>query len=240
MSFNPLQKVQDAKDSGRISQKIYNLICNRFHIIEEGINRIERASGLNYPYYYVEPNLVISTSELEYTQFGILFARTIPVVGEDSMLRVVVQVTAPLVAFGLLGTIHAVLAHEFMHYLELVNRVTRINIISDEISGTLFEGTYADSARLLDKKVVFKSDRTLVDHITKKFPEGFRDVKLEDKVIKQWMDKGLPTSRVPIDSNIIKIPMEVMAKLDVEQSIKDKISEYENSMTRKKKSTNYV
>jgi hypothetical protein len=238
-SFDPLFKVHNYFKADQLPRKIYDLIIERFHLVTEGIKRVEAASQLNYPYYYVEPSLVISTSAIEFTQMGILFARTIPVVGDDNLLRVVVQVTAPLVGYGLKGTIHAILAHEFMHYLELVSRIVKMNVISDEVSGTLFEGTYADAGRLLEERAVFKSDPTLVRHITTRFPEGFRDIKLEDKVIKIWMDKGLPTIKVPIDANVIKIPIEAMARLQVEPSVKDKISEFESMKFRKKK-TRYV
>lgn len=235
-SFDPLYKIHDAYKTGQLSQKVYNLVVKRFPLVAEGVKRVEEASGLKYPYHYVEPSLVVSTSAVEFTQMGILFARTIPVVGEDNLLRVVVQITAPLIAHGLKGTIHAILAHEFMHYLELVSRIVKMKVISDEVSGTLFEGTYADAGRLLEERAVFKSDPTLIRHITTRFPEGFRDLKLEDKVIMMWMDKGLPTTKVPIDANVIKIPIEAMANLHVEQIVKDKIAEYESVKLRKKKS----
>lgn len=236
MSFDPLQKVHEAANAGKINPKTYKLITERFSLVTEGIQRVEEASGMKYPYYYVEPSLVVSTSEVEFTQFGIFFARTIPVAGDDGILRVVVQVTAPLVAHGLKGTIHAILAHEFMHYLELVSRITKMNVVSDEVSGSLFEGVYADAGRLLEERAVFKSDPTLIKHITTRFPEGFRDMKLEDKVIKEWMEKGLPTIRVAMDANVIKIPIQVMAKLQVDQAVKDKIKEFENVKLRKRKS----
>ncbi len=236
MSFDPLYKVHDAASAGRIPDKVYKMITERFPLVTEGINRVEKASGLNYPYYYVEPSMVVSTSAAEFAQFGIFFARTIPVVRDDNTLNVVVQITAPLVAFGLKGTIHAILAHEFMHYLELVGRIVKMNVVSDELAGTLFEGRYADSGRLMEERAVFKSDQTLIKHITTRFPEGFRDLKLEDKSIKQWMDKGLPMVRVPIDANIVKIPVNAMARLQVDQAVKDRIAEFESVRLRKKKS----
>ena len=233
--FDPLYKVHNALKAGQLPREIYEIVIKRFPLVKEGIERVEKASGLRYPFYYVEPSLVVSTSAVEFTQMGILFARTIPVVGEDNLLRVLVQVTAPLVGYGLKGTIHAILAHEFMHYLELVSRIVKMKVISDEVSGTLFEGTYAVAGRLLDERAVFKSDPTLIRHMTARFPEGFRDMKLEDKVIKLWMNKGLPTIKVPINANIIKIPIEAMARLQVEEYVKDKISEYESMKLRKKK-----
>ncbi|MDQ3836102.1 MAG: hypothetical protein M3270_04115 [Thermoproteota archaeon] len=238
-TFDPLYKVHNAYRLGQIPQKVYDIIIKRFPLVIEGIKRVEEASGLNYPYYYAEPSLVISTSAVEFTAVGILFARTIPVVDAYKQLHVVVQITAPLISYGLKGTIHAILAHEFMHYLELINRVLKMKVISDEISGTLFEGTYVDATRLVEERAVFKSDPGLVRHITDRFPEGFRDLKLEEKAIKTWMNKGLPTSKVSLDANIIKIPIEAMACLKVEQHVKDKITELENIKLKKKK-TRYV
>ncbi|MFL6480588.1 MAG: hypothetical protein ACJ70S_05715 [Nitrososphaera sp.] len=238
-SFDPLYKVHNAYRLGQLPQKVYDVIVERFPLVIEGIKRVEEASGLNYPYYYVEPSLVISTSAVELTAVGILFARTIPVVDTHEQLHVVVQITAPLIAYGLKGTIHAILAHEFMHYLELINRILKMKVISDEVSGTLFEGTYTDATRLVEERAVFKSDPTLIRHVTTRFPEGFRDLKLEEKAIKTWMNKGLPTSKVSLDANIIKIPIETMACLKVEQHIKDKITEFENIKIKKKK-TRYV
>ena len=236
-TFDPLYKVHNAYRLGQITQKVYDLVIKRFPLVIEGIKRVEEASGLKYPYYYAEPSLVISTSAVEFSEMGILFARTIPVVDSHKQLHVVVQITAPLISYGLKGTIHAILAHEFMHYLELLNRILKMKVISDEVSGTLFEGTYADSSRLIEERAVFKSDRTLIRHITTRFPEGFRDLNLEEKVIKTWMKTGLPTSKVSLDANIIKIPIEAMACLKVEQDIRDKITEFENIKLRKKKNS---
>jgi hypothetical protein len=228
MVFNSLQKVEDSLNSGHLPKKIYDLILQRYEIVTKGIKRIENAARLKYPYHYIEPNLVISTSQVESSQFGVFFARTIPVISDNRRLNVVIQISAPLIAFGLLGTIHAILAHEFMHYLNLVNRIMRMGIISDSISGTLFEERYEDSSRLMEARSVFKLDRTLVDHITKKFPEGFSDIRLEGKVVNKWMNKGLPTIKVTIDSNIVKLPIELMANLEVDEDVKKRIMEIEN------------
>ena len=228
MVFNSLQKVEDALKSGQLPRNIYELILDRYEIVTKGIKRIENAAGLKYPYYYVEPNLIISMSQIEFSQFGIFFARTVPVVNEQRRLNIVIQLTAPLIAFGMLGSIHAILAHEFIHYLNLVSRIMKMDIISDSISGNLFEERYADSSRLLEPKLIFKSDRTLIDHITKKFPEGFSDLRLETKVVNEWINRGLPMIKVTIDSNIIKLPIELMANMEVDELVKERISDFQN------------
>ena len=233
--MDPLIRLKDAHKSGLIPDDIFELVLKRFPITVSGINRIEKASGIRYPVAYVEPSIVLSSPNSNSYEFGILFARTIPIAFEDQF-RVVIQITAPLVAYGLKGTIHAILAHEFLHYLELMRKISKMDLLSDEISGNLFENVYADETRLFEPRAVFK-DRTLLDHITKRFPAGFRDYKLEDKVIKYWIDKGLPKNNVALDANTVKLSMESLSKIKLDPKFIKKIDDLEqkSSKLRKKK-----
>ena len=232
--MDPLLKVNEAHKNGVLSDKIHSLIVKRFDIVLEGINRIEKASGINFPVAYVEPSIVISQPSGSF-DYGILFARTLPVIANEEV-AIIIQITAPLVAYGLKGTIHAILAHEFLHYLELVKRMSKMEMVSDEITGNLFESMYADTTRLFEPRSVF-DDKTLLLHITKKFPEGFRDYKLEDKVLKNWIQKKLPTINVALDQNIVKIPADVLAKTKIDPSLIQKLEQIEqkSSKLRKKK-----
>lgn len=222
--MDPLRKIEDAKLANLIPQNVYQKIVNRFRFVDEGVKRIAKASGIKYPSYYIEPSITISVSPLEMEQVGILFARTIPIVSVDNRIDVIIQLTAPLIAYGIKGTIQAVLAHEFLHYLELMGRITNMDIISEEISGTLFEGTYADLTKLFEPKTVFK-DNSLIRLITKKFPEGFYDPKLQDKCIKMWLKKGLPAIRINMDENTVRIPINAMANTEIDHNLKKKIYE---------------
>jgi len=226
-------KIHEANKQGILPEKVVSLIENRFPIVVAGINRIEKASGINYPIAYVDPSLIVSPSSSY--DYGILFARTIPLIWENQ-LQVVIQISAPLVAYGLKGTIHAILAHEFLHYLELVRKVSKMELLSDEISGNLFENVYADTTRLFEPKAVF-NDKTLLLHITKKFPAGFRDYKLEDKAIKFWKEKNLPTTNITLDTNIIKLSAESLAKIKLDPVLLEKIKilKEKSSKVRKKK-----
>ncbi len=231
--MDPLIKVKESHQKGILPDDVFNLITKRFPLAISGINRIEKASGINYPIAYVDPSVVLSSSSSY--DYGILFARTIPLIFEDQ-LQVVIQISSPLVAFGLKGTIHAILAHEFLHYLDLIRKVSKMELLSDEISGNLFENVYADSTRLFEPRAVF-NDKTLLSHITKKFPAGFKDYKLEDKTIKFWIKKDLPTTNITMDTNIVKLSTEVLSKINLDQKLLKKIEELEekNSKLRKKK-----
>lgn len=226
--------MHEALKSGILPDKVHSLIVERFPIVLEGIGRIEKASGINFPLAYIEPSVVMSQPSGSF-DYGIFFARTIPVVANQKV-EIIIQITAPLVAYGLKGTIHAILAHEFLHYLELVKRMSKMEIVSDEVSSNLFESMYADTTRLFEPRAVF-NDKTLLLHITKKFPEGFRDYKLEDKVIKNWINKKLPAINIALDRNTVKIPADVLAKTRIDPTMVQKLGQIEQraSKLRRKK-----
>jgi len=232
--MNPLQKLSESFDNGMIPESTYELIKKRFHLVSEGITRIENASSIKFPIAYVDPSIVI-TGNSNSLDVGILYARTIPLIVKDS-IHVVVQISGPLIAYGLKGTIHAILAHEFLHYLELVTRISNTELLSDEISSNLFENVYSDNTRLLEPRSVF-NDATLLSHITKRFPSGFRDYKLEDKVIKFWIEQKLPVSKISLDTNTVKLNATQLSNIKFDELLLQQLEiiKTKNSRLRKKK-----
>ena len=235
--MNPLLKVREAFQNGVLPKKEYSLIVKRFPIVVSGISRIEKASGVDFPIAYVEPSITISSAGTNSFEYGILFARTIPVVAKNT-LQVVIQISAPLVAYGLKGTIHAILAHEFLHYLELMRKISNMELISDEISANLFENVYADSERLFEPRAVF-TDKTLLLHITKKFPSGFRDYKLEDKISKYWIEKNLPTTNITLDTNVTKLSPDLISKIRLTPDLISRIKSFELKASKLRKKRLY-
>ena len=232
--MNPLEKVSQSFDNGIIPEDVYDLIQKRFHLVSDGIKRIVKASSIKYPITYVDPSIIVSGSSNS-LDVGILYARTIPLIVSNS-IQVVIQISAPLVAYGLKGTIHAILAHEFLHYLELVTRISNAELLSDEISSNLFENVYSDNTRLLEPRSVF-TDNTLLSHITKRFPSGFRDYKLEDKVIKFWIEQKLPVSKITLDTNTIKLNATQLSNIKFDELLLQQLEiiKTKNSKLRKKK-----
>ena len=107
-----------------------------------------------------------------------------------------------------------------------MRKISNMELISDETSANLFENDYADSERLFEPRAVF-SDKTLLLHITKKFPSGFRDYKLEDKVIKYWIEKNLPTIKITLDTNVTKLSPDLISKMKLAPSFISKIESFE-------------
>ena len=232
--MNQLQKVTQSFENGILPQSIHELIQKRFQLVIDGIDRIEKASSIKFPIYYVDPSIIV-TGNTNSLDVGILYARTIPLIVNDNV-QVVIQVSAPLVAYGLKGTIHAILAHEFLHYLELVTRLSNTELLSDEISSNLFENVYSDNTRLLEPRSVF-NDLTLISHITKRFPSGFRDYKLEDKVLKFWIQSKLPVSKISLDTNTIKLDAGKLSNIKFDELLLQQLEiiKAKNSKRRTKK-----
>lgn len=230
--MNPLLKLEEVEKSGKLPSSILNKIRKRINYIEEGVARIELASGLKYPSYYIEPTLPLSSSQVETGRIGILYARTIPLEGILG-LEILVQLSAPLIAFGLKTTIRAVLAHEFLHYIEFVRRFSKLDIVSDSLSTSLFEALYSDHERLFEPKLIFNDNR-LVNLVNKKFSNGLNDKRLHERTLKEWIEKGLSTVTLSPNNNVIRLPVSSILKMKIDPLLKLKIEELERKVYERK------
>jgi len=222
--IEPMFKVKQAYDYNLIDDHIYNSIIKRKHLIEEGINKIQKLTEIDYPQYFIDPSLLIAKSQLEYGQFSIIYARTIPISNNDNKIEILIQLFTPLLIYGLKGTIYSVIAHEYLHYLNLLNKIINLEITSDTTNNTLFENVYNDNEKLFDYRKVFKKDRYLTKLISKKFENGFDDEKLNKKSIKFWIEKKLPIETLSIESNYTKLSFLSMANTEIEEDTKKKLS----------------
>jgi len=70
MEIDPLYKVKLGYLDNQISNKLYNLISKGFTIVKEGVSRIEYTTNIKFPFFYIEPNLIVSYSSLDVTEYG--------------------------------------------------------------------------------------------------------------------------------------------------------------------------
>jgi hypothetical protein len=213
--LDPFVLVDQAVAQGALKPAVAKKVKAKSKNIVAAVARVERASGLAYPPYYVEPSLPLATTSVEFGSVGALYARVIPAKFEGR-LTIIVQFTAPLLIFGLKGTVEAVAAHEFTHYVDLVRRFSRMQVTSDERVSTLFESEYADEERVVDPALV-----------EKKFRGGLSDDKLNEKVAKSWIEKGLPTKRVAPEENVASVGVDVIANTVFDPMVLAKIRELE-------------
>ena len=224
--IDPLALVKQYLLDKKIDERTYELIIDKMRVVEEGIKRIERKTSIDYPNYFIEPNLLVATSDIEYQQYSILYARTIPFCTTENRIKIVIQLSAPLVMYGLKGTLHAVLAHEFLHYLNILKNIINLEVTSDNISDTLYENSFSDNERTLDLTKVFRRDIYLQNVVNKKFVNGFNDSNLDKKAESFWIKKKLPIQKIMIGDNFIKLPFSALANTIVEDSLKNEISKF--------------
>jgi hypothetical protein len=72
----------------------------------------------------------------------------------------------------------------------------------------------------------------LLAHITKKFPAGFRDLKLENKVMKFWADRNLPKSNDSLDANTVKLSAESISKIKIDSAFVSKMKQLEEKSSK--------
>ena len=224
--IDPLALVKQYLLDKKIDERTYKLIIDKMSVVEGGIMRIERKTSIDYPNYFIEPNLLVATSDIEYQQYSILYARTIPFCTTENRIKIVIQLSAPLVMYGLKGTLHAVLAHEFLHYLNILKNIINLEVTSDNISDTLYENSFSDNERTLDLTKVFRRDIYLQNVVNKKFVNGFNDSNLDKKAESFWIKKKLPIQKIMIGDNFIKLPFSALANTVVDDSLKNEISKF--------------
>jgi hypothetical protein len=201
--MDPFVLVDQAVAQGRLPQSISKALRKRSRYLIEAVQRVQRAARLSYPPFYVEPSLPIATSSVEFGSAGILYSRVIPTNTNEGVI-ILVQFTAPLLLYGTKGTIEAVAAHEFTHYVDLVRRLSSMAVTSDEESGTLFESGYADTERTVDPKLLF-SEKALISLLKRKFKGNLLDESLNAKVTTRWVEKGLPSRAVSPTENVVRL-----------------------------------
>jgi hypothetical protein len=224
--LDPFVLIDQSVEQGKLKPAVAKKVRDRSRFLSAAVARVEKASGLAYPPYYIEPSMPLATSSVEFGSVGALYARVIPAKFEGR-LSIIVQFTAPLIVYGLKGTVEAVVAHEFTHYVDLVRRFSRMQLTSDERVSTLFESGYADEERVVDPAQIFTGDKKLAALVKKKFRGGLSDEKLNEKVAKSWVEKGLPTKRVAPEENVVNVGVDLIAKTRFDPKVIAKIRELE-------------
>jgi hypothetical protein len=217
--LNPLGKVE----SSTLSSKMKRSIGLRMKNLTESIAKVEHESGLRYPPYFVNPVLtLVPSSDNMIDGIGVFYARTIPIPFQGK-IQIVVEFSAPLVLYATKKTMQLVVAHELLHYVELVKNFTSMSVISQITPSSIFEERYTDSSRGIDPALVFKNKR-LVKELMKRASAGLDDQKLNEKCRIRWIEKALPMEKLPLGSNQVIISAESILSADFDPRLKEILS----------------
>ena len=200
---NSLSKIESTE---LLQTKIKKKISAKMKNVLSAVSHVESLTGVRYPPYYIEPVLTVTTSQNMVDGLGVLYARTIPV-ETLGRIEILVQITAPLVLFGTMVTVRLILAHEFLHYLELVRNFSHGLMTSQIASNSVYEEYYSDSSRAIEPAKVFKNKKLIAD-LRKRMKDGLNDEKLNEKCRLNWIEKGLPVRKISMGQNQIHLSMD--------------------------------
>jgi hypothetical protein len=221
--LDPLVKVKEAVSAGRLPAEVLEKLQAKLVNLEEAIKKVEKASGLRYPLHYVQPVLILVQSGAELGVTGIYYARNVPVT-VNNRLNLLVEFTAPLVLYSSKPTLLAVAAHEFTHYLELVRRFSE-QPTSSFAATTMFEATYRDMEEAMPPQKMFGRYRSLARLIDSKFEGGFTDESLNERTLRNWLQKKLPVVVVHPEDNWVRVPVEAIMNASFDPEALRKIRE---------------
>jgi hypothetical protein len=222
-NMDPLILLDQAVAQEKVPRALARKVRAKMKYVQGAVDRVEKASALRYPPYYIEPTLPVSKGGGEYGQMGVLFARVVPTTVTGNVV-ILVQFTAALVAYGTKGTIEAVAAHEFTHYVDLVRRLSTTNVTSDEVATTLYEASFADAERTVPPRLLF-SEKALVALVSRKFKDDLTDPALTKKVGDSWIAKNLPIRLVGPEENRVRLPMGAVAGTKFDPAVISKVAE---------------
>jgi len=222
-SFDPLFKV---KESTQLDARTKRSIAAKLRNVLTSVKQIEELTGLEYPPYYVEPVLTVVETQDNIGGLGVLYARTIPV-ETNGIVQIVIQLSAPLVLFATKAGIKIVLAHEFLHYVELVKNFSKTDIFSQSSANSIYEEKYSDYSRAEDPSTVFGKNKKLIRDLSVKTSAGYADVKLDEKCKVKWLEKGKPTVKMPIGKNQVKISVDSIIRTRFDERIKKLVQKNE-------------
>ena len=213
---DPLVLVREAAKKGLIPEAMVREAEERMKYLEWAVEKVEKATGVKYPLWYIVPYAMIM--EDPFYERAILYARNRPVISKKA-LSFSIEFTLPLHLFSSKDTLLAVVAHEFTHYAELARRISEFEVLTSEVSTSVFEATYRDVEESLRPELVFGRHRSIVRLLREKFPDGLEDDALNARTIRRWIRKELPVVKITPEENVIRIPVESLASVKLDPAL---------------------
>ncbi|HYB04491.1 MAG TPA: hypothetical protein VED17_08515 [Nitrososphaerales archaeon] len=215
--------------SSKISEQVKKRIMAKRSFLEIVAFEIEKLSGISYPAFYVEPTLFVSTSPDDGGEIGILYARNI-LIEVNGKISILVQLSAPLVLYATKSTLRIVMAHEFLHYLEFVRLFSRRELLSEISPETFFEEQHEDATRAVDPSQIFPRRSRLAKDLQRNFDGGYSNEKLNEKCRKLWIERGLPTQKLPMGSNQVRVSVDSLARSSFDHEAVKLLKKIDSSM----------
>ncbi|MFP3130250.1 MAG: hypothetical protein RXR51_01510 [Nitrososphaeria archaeon] len=215
--MDPLVTINESLSKNEIPEDIFKKVSDSVKKVNDVIIQIEKASNIKYPEWYVYPKALVMKAPVGGS--SIVYSRFFPF-SYENVLYTLVQVTPPLVLYASKDTLLAVMAHEFLHYVNFIAGLKNFSITSEEETTSVFESVFKDEAQLYDEEKVFKKSKKIKRLLKEKFSGGLNDEALNKKTLARWFKKGLPVDYIYPEGNISRISVISILNFKPEETIK--------------------
>ncbi|MFP3166146.1 MAG: hypothetical protein RXR36_02505 [Nitrososphaeria archaeon] len=215
--MDPLVTINESLKKNEIPEDIFKKVSDSVKKVNDVIIQIEKASNIKYPEWYVYPKALVMKAPVGGS--SIVYSRFFPF-SYENVLYTLVQVTPPLVLYASKDTLLAVMAHEFLHYVNFIAGLKNFSITSEEETTSVFESVFKDEAQLYDEEKVFKKSKKIKRLLKEKFSGGLNDEALNKKTLARWFKKGLPVDYIYPEGNISRISVISILNFKPEETIK--------------------
>ncbi|MGC8569227.1 MAG: hypothetical protein ACP5LW_04410 [Nitrososphaeria archaeon] len=215
--MDPLVRINESVQKNELPSEIYEDLVAGANKARDAIAKIEKASGIKYPEWYIYPRAIAMGRPP--SELSIIYSRFFPFSYEGA-LYTVVQVTPPLILYASKDTILAVLAHEMLHYVNFVASIRSFSVTSDETMTSVFESVFRDENQLYDPEKVFRRGRRIIRLLKEKFSMGLNDQNLNRRTIKKWFARNLPVEYIAPEDNAVRVNVSSLLSYTPEESLK--------------------
>ncbi len=215
--MNPLVTLNESLSKNEIPEDIYKKISDSVKKVNEAVLFVENSSGVKYPDWYVYPKAIAMKTPAG--ESSIIYSRFFPFSYQDVLYNLV-QVTPPLVLYASKDTLLAVMAHEFLHYINFVARIKNFSISSEEETVSVMESVFKDEEQLYDEEKVFKKSKKIRRLLKEKFSGGLNDEALNKKALTRWFKKSLPVDYIAPENNVSRISVVSILNFRPEETLK--------------------
>ncbi len=201
-----LEDVEGSVALGEIPREISKRGYERSRILRSSVKVVERNALLPYPDVRVDPRLTIILHEA-FVQ-AVLHAY-LDVKRTKKGVKPLVTVSLPFLCLARKQQMTAVLAHEFLHYINMAMKFLGSDVFSlqQRFGGTITGHLLFDEAAQTPAEKVYKG-RYLRELISKRFHSVINDESLTSRIEDEWVDIGLPTTTLGSEDLVVHLSME--------------------------------
>jgi hypothetical protein len=199
-------------------------IRSRVGVLERAIRDVESASGVPYPRASVAPYLLVLIYSTDISVESNAYARVIVGPSEERGLEFAVEFMAPLVLYASRRTVEAVAAHELAHYLFYLRKFRDYGAAQLLPPEGYFEALEVDEEMAIPPELIFRPRSRFIRLLRERMELGLRDRALDLRTERRWVRRGLPVVRLTQYQNAVRIPVDYIARLRIDEAVERKLS----------------